>query len=124
VQKFVFIAILLLLFQIGGAGARLTHDSSNPAWILGQVVDFAARCPELRTERVQEMADAYCPHNRVPLAECENYKAKTFKAHAEAGVDRLKDEFRNADDAQVCRAAIDRYGPNGSQKPSMLSIRR
>lgn len=70
------------------------------------------------------MIDAYCPHNRVAPADCEEYKVATFKTQADAGATRLKTEFGKADQAQVCRAALDRYGPNGSLKPGMLSIRR
>jgi hypothetical protein len=123
-SKQIFAASVLLMFRSTDAGARPPQDFDNPGWILGQVVYFAARCPELRTERVQEMTEAYCPHNRVAPADCEEYKATTFKIQADAGANRLKAEFGKVDQAQVCRAALDRYGPNGSQKPGMLSIRR
>jgi hypothetical protein len=123
-SKWIVAASMLLLLQTAGLDARVSRDSSNPAWILGQVVYFAARCPELRTQRIREIIDAFCPYSRVAPADCEDYKADTFKRYAEAGATRLKDEFRDADDAEVCRAGLDRYGSNGSLKPGMLRIRR
>lgn len=124
VPKWLLATPMLLALPATSVDARVSRDFDNPAWILGQVVYFAARCPHLRTERVQEMIGLYCPHYDIAPADCESWKAQTFKAKADAGANSLKAEFKNADDAHICRAALDRYGPNGSFMPGMLRLRR
>jgi hypothetical protein len=117
-KKFVFGVLALTL--AGCATTRQLPDNANPALMLGEAAYFTTRCPKLKQERLKDALVVTCLLNKAAGIDCPTMMKRRLVTDLLRGAAKAEQEFKSVPAAKVCRAAIERYGRNGSHFKNML----
>jgi hypothetical protein len=115
-----FVAAALLSLLAACASTQRLPDNANPALMVGEAAYFTTRCPKLKQQRQMDALVVACLLNKANGVDCPTAMRRHLETDLLRGMTKAKQEFASLPNAQVCHAATERYGKNGSRFKNML----